>query len=94
MNVSVFGNKRLIICCVLYFFMKPDANSEESLLRQDFAKELGSSMASMSNFDANDLFSSDAFKSDLPIDPIDFDGLQILTDITDSQSDDNFRLSS
>lgn len=76
-----------------HMFLKLDANSEdENLLRQDFAKELGSSMASMSNFDASDLFSNDAFKSDLPIDPIDFDGLQILTDISDSQSDENFRL--
>ena len=58
-------------------------------MRQDFAKELISQ--SMSSFDTSDLFSSE-FKTDLPIDPIDFDGLQILTDMTDSTSDDSFRL--
>ena len=66
-----------------------DANAEESLLRQDFTKELASH--SMSSFDTNDLFSTE-FKTDMPIDPIDFDGLQILTDMTDSASEDNFRL--
>lgn len=58
---------------------------------QEFTKdELGSH--SMSSFDTNDLFSADAFKSDIPIDPIDFDGLQILTEMTDSPSEENFRL--
>ena len=52
------------------------------LTRNDFSKEMGSEMGS---FDAGDLFSGDGFKSDLPIDPIDFDGLQILTEMTDSE---------
>lgn len=72
---------RGMICSFL-----PDPNSEE-----DFAKDLGSAMSSMSNFDASDLFSADAFKSDLPIEPIDFDGLQQIL-MTDSPSDENFRL--
>lgn len=54
----------------------------DGLLRHDFSKELGSAMGS---FDASDLFSSDSFKSELPMDPIDFDGLQILTEMTESE---------
>ncbi|RWS29281.1 CREB-regulated transcription coactivator 1-like protein [Leptotrombidium deliense] len=69
-------------------------NVEDPLLRnQDFAKDIGTAMASMSgSFDTNDLFSSaeEAFRAGL--DPIDFDGLQILTDIADGTTDDAFRL--
>lgn len=63
--------------------MSPEPLSDsDALLRGDFSKELGSAMGS---FDASDLFSSDSFKSELPMDPIDFDGLQILTELTESE---------
>ena len=54
----------------------------DGLLRHDFSKDLGSAM---SGYDAGDLFSPDSFKSDLPMDPIDFEGLQILTEMTESE---------
>lgn len=63
--------------------LSPEPLSDsDALLRGDFSKELGSAMGS---FDASDLFSSDSFKSELPMDPIDFDGLQILTEMTESE---------
>jgi hypothetical protein len=58
--------------------------TEEALLREDFSKD----SSGLGSFDANDLFSVDSFKSDLPIDPIDFDGLQNLSDMMDSPTED------
>ena len=72
--------------------LKSGPNIDDSLLRgQDFAKDIGTAMASMSgSFDA-DLFPSteDAIRAGL--DPIDFDGLQILPDI-DSTSEEAYKL--
>ena len=45
----------------------------------------------MGSFDAGDLFSADSFKSELPMDPIDFEGLQILTEMTESEERMNER---
>lgn len=68
-------------------------NIDDPLIRgQDFAKDIGTAMASITgSFDASDLFPSaeDALRAGL--DPIDFDGLQILPDI-DATTDDAFRL--
>lgn len=79
-------------CLIIIFFILIGPNVDEGLLRgQDFAKDIGTAMASMSgSFDASELFPSDeALRAGL--DPIDFDGLQILPDI-DNSNDESFRL--
>ncbi|XP_076350253.1 CREB-regulated transcription coactivator 1-like isoform X2 [Tachypleus tridentatus] len=69
---------------------------EEPLMRQDFAKDIGSAMASMTgSFDTDFFTPDDALRAGL--DPIDFDGLQILTDpdisvISDPATEETFRL--
>ena len=70
--------------------MKLGPNIDDSLLRgQDFAKDIGTAMASMSgSFDA-DLFPSTEEAMRAGLDPIDFDGLQILPDI-DTSNEETF----
>lgn len=59
-------------------------------------KDIGSAMAGMSSSFDSDLFVTDDLKAGL--DPIDFDGFQMLTDpdnqdiVTDSATEDSFRL--
>jgi len=71
------------------------SSTPEELARQgsQFAKELNSAMGT--TFDEVDYFpTDDALRAGL--DPIDFDGLQILTDsaslVTDPSTEDHFRL--
>lgn len=83
----------MLILGANYLFCSIGPNCDDPLLRnQDFAKDIGSAMASMSgSFDTSDLFPSDeALRAGL--DPIDFDGLQILQDIADNSNEDGFRL--
>ncbi|XP_067123659.1 CREB-regulated transcription coactivator 1 isoform X2 [Centruroides vittatus] len=70
--------------------------ADDPMMRQDFAKDLGSAMVSMSGSFDSELFTpDDALRAGL--DPIDFDGLQILTDpdipvISDPATEETFRL--
>lgn len=61
--------------------------------QQDFAKELGNAITGMSeNFD---FFASDEEVLKVGLGPLDFDGLQMLTDpnlITDPATEDSFKL--
>lgn len=50
------------------------------MLRQDFVKDLGHAMASLSGSFDSDLFAGADEALRAGLDPIDFDGLQILTD--------------
>lgn len=69
------------------------SSTGDDLSRPEFVKDLGSAMSG--SFDS-DLFPSDETLRE-GLDPIDFDGLQMLTDpdmnvITDPETEDNFRL--
>ncbi|XP_054160855.1 CREB-regulated transcription coactivator 3-like isoform X2 [Oppia nitens] len=67
-------------------------NIEDPLLRgTDFAKDIGTAMAGMSGSFDSDLFPSAEEAIRAGLDPIDFDGLQILPDI-DSSNEETFRL--
>ncbi|CAH1798127.1 unnamed protein product, partial [Owenia fusiformis] len=65
-----------------------------SNMRQDFAKDLGNAMISVDSFDTDNFFPSDeALK--VGLDPLDLDGLQMLTDpslVADPATEDSFRL--
>ncbi len=67
---------------------------DDPLGRQDFAKDIGNAMAGMPDSFDSDLFPSDeALK--VGLDPLDLDGLQMLTDptlVTDPATEDSFRL--
>ncbi|XP_061172377.1 CREB-regulated transcription coactivator 1-like isoform X4 [Saccostrea echinata] len=68
-----------------------DTNSYQ----QDFAKELGNAITGMSENFADDLFASDEEVLKVGLGPLDFDGLQMLTDpnlITDPATEDSFKL--
>lgn len=60
----------------------------------DFAKDLGNAITGMPDgFDTDFLSNDEAFKADLG--PLDFDGLQMLTDpnmVTDPATEDTFKL--
>jgi CREB-regulated transcription coactivator 1 len=63
--------------------------------RHELVKDLGTAMAMSGSFDS-DIFPSDETLRD-GLEPIDFDGLQMLTDpemnvVTDPSTEDNFRL--
>nr|CAD7199003.1 unnamed protein product [Timema douglasi]CAD7404595.1 unnamed protein product [Timema poppensis] len=85
----------IIIITIIIIIIKLDFSSStgDDLSRQEFVKDLGSAMSG--SFDT-DLFPSDeALREGLG--PIDFDGLQMLTDpdinaITDPATEDSFRL--
>ncbi|KAJ9593537.1 hypothetical protein L9F63_014930 [Diploptera punctata] len=69
------------------------SSTGDDLSRQEFVKDLGSAMSG--TFDPDLLPSDEMLREGL--EPIDFDGLQMLTDpeitvITDSTTEDNFRL--
>ncbi|PSN58096.1 hypothetical protein C0J52_06492 [Blattella germanica] len=69
------------------------SSAGDDLSRQEFVKDLGSAMSG--SFDPDLLPSDEMLREGL--EPIDFDGLQMLTDpeipvITDSATEDNFRL--
>lgn len=71
------------------------SGADETLSRHhDFVKDLGNAITGMP-----DAFDTDFFSSDDPLrvglDPIDFDGLQMLTDpsmVADPATEDSFRL--
>ena len=68
---------------------------DDAFSRQDFAKDIGNAMAGMSDsFVDTDFFGADeALK--MGLDPLDLDGLQMLTDsslVTDPATEDTFRL--
>ncbi|XP_035668165.1 CREB-regulated transcription coactivator 1-like [Branchiostoma floridae] len=68
----------------------------ESPPRQDFAKDLGSAMASMaSGFDSDTLFAADD-PLKVGIDPLDLESLQMLTEpsdmVADPATEDSFRM--
>lgn len=68
-----------------------DTNSYQ----QDFAKELGHAITGMAENFADDLFGSDEEVLKVGLGPLDFDGLQMLTDpnlITDPATEDSFKL--
>lgn len=68
--------------------------ADDPLARQDFAKELGNAITGMSDSFDTDFFPSDeALK--VGLDPLDLDGLQMLTDpnmVADPATEDTFRL--
>lgn len=69
---------------------------DEPILRQDFAKELGCAISNMcGSFDSDFFTPEEALRAGLG--PIDFDGLQILTDpdmpvVSDPSAEDTFHL--
>ncbi|XP_076333056.1 CREB-regulated transcription coactivator 1-like isoform X2 [Tachypleus tridentatus] len=70
--------------------------ADEPLLMQDFVKDIGSAMASVSGFFGTDFITSDDVLR-AGLEPIDFDGLQILMDpdicvISDPVTEETFRL--
>ncbi|XP_078658214.1 CREB-regulated transcription coactivator 1-like isoform X8 [Branchiostoma floridae x Branchiostoma belcheri] len=72
------------------------AGAGESPPRQDFAKDLGSAMASMaSGFDSDTLFAADD-PLKVGIDPLDLESLQMLTEpsdmVADPATEDSFRM--
>lgn len=63
--------------------------------RQEFVKQLGTAIAISGTFDTEFFASDETLREGL--DPIDFDGLQMLSDpemnvVTDPSTEDNFRL--
>lgn len=72
------------------------AGVDDTFSRQDFAKDIGNAMAGISeSFVDTDFFGADeALK--MGLDPLDLDGLQMLTDpsslVTDPATEDSFRL--
>ncbi|XP_013395527.1 CREB-regulated transcription coactivator 3-like [Lingula anatina] len=80
--------------------MIPDiilTGADESLSRQDFARDIGTAIGGMpaDTFDSSDFFPSDeALK--VGLDPLDFDGLQMLSDpnmvAADPDTENQFRL--
>jgi len=78
------------LCFVITDF---SSSAGDDLSRQEFVKDLGSAMSG--SFDTDLLPSDEMLREGLV--PIDFDGLQMLTDpemnvITDPSTEDNFRL--
>lgn len=80
---------------ITFWFILTDFSSSagDDLSRQEFVKDLGSAMSG--SFDTDLLPSDEMLREGLV--PIDFDGLQMLTDpdmnvITDPATEDNFRL--
>lgn len=74
-----------------YYGGADDTNSYQ----QDFAKELGHAITGMAENFADDLFGSDEEVLKVGLGPLDFDGLQMLTDpnlITDPATEDSFKL--
>ncbi|KAI0223950.1 CREB-regulated transcription coactivator 3 [Lamellibrachia satsuma] len=68
--------------------------ADDTLSRHDFVKDIGNAMVGMPESFDSDLFPSDEVLKD-GLDPLDFDGLQMLTDpnlVTDSATEDTFRL--
>ncbi|GIY44401.1 CREB-regulated transcription coactivator 1 [Caerostris darwini] len=71
-------------------------SGDEPILRQDFAKELGCAISNMcGSFDSEFFTHEEALRAGLG--PIDFDGLQILTDpdmpvVSDPTAEDSFHL--
>lgn len=68
---------------------------DEPILRQDFAKDLGSAISNMCGSFDSDFFTDDAIRAGLG--PIDFDGLQILTDpdmpvVSDPSAEETFHI--
>ena len=61
---------------------------------KDLVKDIGNAMAGMDSFDSDFFPSDEALK--MGLDPLDLDGLQMLTDptniVTDSATEDSFRL--
>ncbi|XP_076337813.1 uncharacterized protein LOC143239977 [Tachypleus tridentatus] len=80
----------------LHFIDLHGPGADEPLLMQDFVKDIGSAMASVSGFfDTDFITSDDVLRAGL--EPIDFDGLQILMDpdicvISDPVTEETFRL--
>lgn len=68
---------------------------EESLKNNDFVKDIGNAMAAVDSFDS-DLFGPSDEVLKVGLDPLDLDGLQMLTDpanmIIDAATEDSFRL--
>lgn len=78
---------------LLISFVAP--GGDEPILRQDFAKDLGSAISNMCGSFDSDFFTDDAIRAGLG--PIDFDGLQILTDpdmpvVSDPSAEDTFHI--
>ena len=68
---------------------------DEPTFRQDFAKDLGSAISNMCGSFDSDFFTDDAIRAGLG--PIDFDGLQILTDpdmpvVSDPSAEETFHI--
>ena len=64
----------------------------DETLRQDFARELGNAMMTGDNFE---LFTDADEALKMGLDPLDLDGLQMLTDpnmVADPATEDSFRL--
>ena len=90
----MIANIKIVNYMFLYFIVCTllGPNIDESLLRgPDFAKDIGTAMASMSGSFDSDLFPSAEEAMRAGLDPIDFDGLQILPDI-DATNEDAFKL--
>ena len=66
---------------------------DDPLSRQDFAKELSSAMAMAESLTDSDFFPTDEVLK-VGLDPLDLDGLQMLTEsslITDPATEESFR---
>lgn len=83
------GRRRLVL--ILVFFSRIDFSGADDLTNPEFVKDLGSAM--MGDFDPDIFPSDDALRQGL--DPIDMDGLQMLTDptmvISDPSAEAHFR---
>lgn len=84
----------VVLCASVVFVLVLGADDTNSY-QQDFAKELGHAITGMAENFADDLFGSDEEVLKVGLGPLDFDGLQMLTDpnlITDPATEDSFKL--
>lgn len=84
----------VVLCASVVLVLVLGADDTNSY-QQDFAKELGHAITGMAENFADDLFGSDEEVLKVGLGPLDFDGLQMLTDpnlITDPATEDSFKL--
>lgn len=84
----------VVLCASVVLVLVLGADDTNSY-QQDFAKELGNAITGMAENFADDLFGSDEEVLKVGLGPLDFDGLQMLTDpnlITDPATEDSFKL--
>lgn len=85
----------LVVLCASVVLVLVLGADDTNSYQQDFAKELGHAITGMAENFADDLFGSDEEVLKVGLGPLDFDGLQMLTDpnlITDPATEDSFKL--